>query len=313
MNLGPDVDLEDCKSSLNIGPFDPNNALQMFRDQIVCRRQRLRQSFKRPVFKVCSPKPRSLPLLIRLWQPSVKIVMWFCRLTSKKLGRCVCLASSITFVFTTTQLHPFLQPQQTVKRSDDTHEFCKYFDSSWILVSDSFLKIRRPVAGLDLVRPLFAWRYESLTLLSRCSLLLYPVLLQYLHSFKKLCETSLSCSSTLASFRYILTDWRPFKGARLNSPFSVSFLLITLECDLFIGRCLKRKEKQALEFGTSINGWVCFLAILCTKTTTNTFFFPIGLHCYTVTHHCFEVSLLHTLDGVYSLHARSHFTEARKT
>ena len=66
MNLGPDVDLEDCKSSLNIGPFDPNNALQMFRDQIVCRRQRLRQSFKRPVFKVCSPKPRSLPLLIRL-------------------------------------------------------------------------------------------------------------------------------------------------------------------------------------------------------------------------------------------------------
>ena len=69
---------------------------------------------------------------------------------------CVCLASSITFVFTTTQLHPFLQPQQTVKRSDDTHEFCKYFDSSWILVSDIFLKIHRPVAGLDLVRPLFA-------------------------------------------------------------------------------------------------------------------------------------------------------------
>ena len=237
--------------------------------------------------------------------------MWFCRLTSKKLGRCVCLASSFTFVFTTTQLHPFLQPQQTVKRSDDTHEFCKHLDSSWILVSDISLKIRRPVAGLDLVRPLFAWRWESLTLLSRC-FLLYPILLQYLHSFKKLCETSLSCSSTLASFRYILTDWRPFKGARLNSPFSVSFLLITLECGLFIGRCLKRKEKRALEFGTSINGWVCFLAILCTKTMTNTFFsnWPSLLYCNSS---LFEVSLLHTLDGVYSLHARSHFTEARKT
>ena|SRR6266511_1609893 len=51
MNLGPDVDLEDCKSSQSLA-FEPNTALQMFRDQIVCRRQILRQSFKRPVSKV---------------------------------------------------------------------------------------------------------------------------------------------------------------------------------------------------------------------------------------------------------------------
>jgi hypothetical protein len=123
-----------------------------------------------------------------------------------------------------TQSPCFFPPQQTVKRSDETHEFCRAF--TYILIS----------ACAYLVIQIGSWfvhwscstyfDYSHQLMLSsvpfRCTVS-YMGNFIYFDFRSNLFFNHHHALLTLASFRIFLTDWRSFKRAKANMSLFVSF------------------------------------------------------------------------------------------
>ncbi len=93
MNLGPDVDLEDCEQTLRVFfylPFDHSLLVQMSHDQTAYHLLRSPRSFKLLVYKVLQTSRLFTTINLNL-QLFVKTDMSFYLSTLRKLGRSVAL------------------------------------------------------------------------------------------------------------------------------------------------------------------------------------------------------------------------------
>ena len=93
MNLGPDVDLEDCEQTLRVFiylPFDHSLLVQMSHDQTAYHLLRSLRSFKLLVYKVLQTSRLFTTINLNL-QLFVKTDMSFYLSTLRKLGRSVAL------------------------------------------------------------------------------------------------------------------------------------------------------------------------------------------------------------------------------
>ena len=127
-------------------------------------------------------------------------------------------------VYKKTQPLAFLPPQQTVKRSDETHEFCR--DFACILISTcAYLVIQ---IGSWFVHWSCSTYFDYSHQLMFISVP-FRFIVSYMGNFicfdfrPNLFFNHHHALFTLASFRIFLTDWRSFKRAKANMSLSVSF------------------------------------------------------------------------------------------
>lgn len=148
MNLGPDVDLEDCE----LNPHRRQTArLTSRRFLDVSRPDRLSSAEIASVVQAAGLQGTSHASCSRtrhsaLPQPSVKTDMLSCRSTLRMPGKCVC--PCLVHLTWAEFLSAHTSQQQTVKRSDETHEFCKI--SHPLSVHSTLMTNFRPMRELHL-------------------------------------------------------------------------------------------------------------------------------------------------------------------